>query len=339
MSTPRAGRLRLALCDAGHDRYLVDFSDVASIQQSNVITRMPTAERPDGGLATAQGEVPVFSMAQRLGAAPSTATRQYCLIVGNAAARWGLLVDRVHHADDCDARKLIELPNDLQSEWCRHGVIRTGETSSKAVVSEPSEPMRSERRTSRLHLVLRVGALHPEFSFRSEPRQVNSPCSEFALDAAAVNGAARRSVRQLLSFSMNDYGSGRDSIRIGLNATQVAEILALPELTRLPHAASAILGMVAWRGRAVPVVDLAAKLGLTLPRQRQLTRLIIARTQNAIAPLIGFLSSVDIRTDRTDLATARTCTDYAAHSASLLGAFHLGENTVLIPDLHRLLLA
>ncbi len=92
-SAARAGRLRLALCDAGQDRYLVDFSDVKSFQQSNVITHMPTADRPDGELVSAQGEVPVFSLAQRLGAAPSLATHQYCLIVGNAAARWGLLVD------------------------------------------------------------------------------------------------------------------------------------------------------------------------------------------------------------------------------------------------------
>ena len=44
-----SNRLRLVLCDVGHDRYLVDFTDVTSIQRSNVISRMPTAERHDGG--------------------------------------------------------------------------------------------------------------------------------------------------------------------------------------------------------------------------------------------------------------------------------------------------
>ena len=58
----------------------------------------------------------MFSLAQRLGVAPSGATRQYCLIVGNAAARWGWLVDRVHHTDDCDARELVARPDTLQSE-------------------------------------------------------------------------------------------------------------------------------------------------------------------------------------------------------------------------------
>ena len=335
-----SNRLRLALCDAGHDRYLVDFSDVTSIQQSNVISRMPTAERPDGGLATAQGEVPIFSLAQRLGAAPSEATRQYCLIAGNAAARWGLLVDRVHHADDCDAQELVALPGNLQSEWCRHGLIRADKTSSKEAVSESPEQAHSETQTSRLRLVLRVGALHPEFSFRSESHHGNSTHEPLACDAASLNAAARRqSVRQLLSFGLTDAGLAGGSIRIGLNATQVAEILAPPQLTRLPHAGPAILGMVAWRGRAVPVVDLAAKLGLTLRRRQQPTRLIITRTQDVAAPWIGFLSSADIRTDRANLDMARQCEDHSARPDSLLGAFHLGDSTVLIPDLHRVLLA
>ncbi len=339
-SSSGTNRLRLALCDVGHDRYLVDFSDVTSIQQSNVISRMPTAERPDGGLSTAQGEVPIFSLAQRLGAAPSGATRQYCLIVGNAAARWGLLVDRVHHADDCDARELVALPGNLQSEWCRHGLIRADKMPSQETVSESPEQAQTETQSSRLRLVLRVGALHPEFTFRGESHHGNSTHEPLACDAPSLNGAARRqSVRQLLSFALSDTGLEGRSIRIGLNATQVAEIMTPPELTRLPHANPAILGMVAWRGHAVPVVDLAATLGLTLRRQQQQTRLIITRTQDAAAPWIGFLSSADIRTDRTDLETARQCEDHSARPDALLGAFHLGDSTVLIPDLHRVLLA
>jgi len=94
-----------------------------------------------------------------------------------------------------------------------------------------------------------------------------------------------------------------------------------------------------WRGRAIPVVDLAAQLDLTLRRRQQPTRLIITRTQNAAAPLIGFLSSADIRTDRNDLETARQSEDHSARPDSRLGAFHLGVSTVLIPDLHRVLLA
>ena len=65
----------------------------------------------------------------------------------------------------------------------------------------------------------------------------------------------------------------------------------------------------------------------------------ITRTQNVAAPWIGFLSSADIRTDRADLETARQCEDHSARPDSLLGAFHLGDSTVLIPDLHRVLLA
>ncbi|MCX7408494.1 MAG: hypothetical protein NTZ32_10460 [Planctomycetales bacterium] len=74
-------------------------------------------------------------------------------------------MDRVHHTDDCDARELVALPDTLQSEWCRHGLIRVDKTSSKEAVSESSEQAQSENQSSRLRLVLRVGALHPEFSF------------------------------------------------------------------------------------------------------------------------------------------------------------------------------
>jgi chemotaxis signal transduction protein len=326
-SSSRDGRLRLALCDSGNDRYLIDFSHVSSIQQSNVITRLPTLDQPDGSLMTAQGDIPVFSLAQRLGGLPSEATRQYCLIVGGAESRWGLLVDRVHHAADCDQRDLVALPLELRTDWCHYGLIR----------AEDAESIEGDTdSTPRLRLILRVAALHPESGCQSVVDPIEAVVSTNGQsDYSTPTGS--RATRQLLSFSLSDSGLAGDSLRIGMSATQVAEILTPPQLTNLPRSAEHILGLVAWRGRAVPVVDIATRLGVTIARRQQPTRLIVARTNNPVSPLVAFFSTTDIRTDRTQFDQARRSEMHSNLNNSLHGAFHLGDSTVLIPDLAKLL--
>ncbi len=92
-----------------------------------------------------------------------------------------------------------------------------------------------------------------------------------------------------------------------------------------------------WRGAAVRCRSLISPRSSASRGIAKSTRLIITRTQSASAPLVAFFCSTDIRTDRTDVNSARPDQDHAARPDSLLGAFQLGDSTVLIPDLRRLL--
>lgn len=50
--------------------------------------------------------------------------------------------------------------------------------------------------------------------------------------------------------------------RLAIHSDWVRELLALPAVTRLPGLPPDALGLITWRGRAVPAIDLAARLGL-----------------------------------------------------------------------------
>jgi len=52
----------------------------------------------------------------------------------------------------------------------------------------------------------------------------------------------------------------------GLPLSVVEEILPLPELTCIPDAPGDVLGVVNWRGKTLPVVHLAKRLGMSQPK-------------------------------------------------------------------------
>ncbi len=121
----------------------------------------------------------------------------------------------------------MALPSDLQSAWCRDGLIRAEEIAANTGAEESVE------QAARLRLLLKVGALHPEFMHTSDTHHssanlVKSPSFEGNAEqnagAATVTGVASRSlaIRQLLSFAMSDGSANGESVRVGLNATQVA---------------------------------------------------------------------------------------------------------------------
>ena len=61
----------------------------------------------------------------------------------------------------------------------------------------------------------------------------------------------------------------------GLDARNVIQVAPYPTCTSLPHAPAYVAGLVTWRGRTVPVIDLSALLEGTPARPLLSTRLLI----------------------------------------------------------------
>jgi chemotaxis signal transduction protein len=71
-----------------------------------------------------------------------------------------------------------------------------------------------------------------------------------------------------------------------LEAALVQEILGAQPWLSMPHARRELPGVVAWRGRAVPLVDLAAVLGVgSLAAQQSRPRTLIAETERGFLAL------------------------------------------------------
>lgn len=63
--------------------------------------------------------------------------------------------------------------------------------------------------------------------------------------------------------------------RYGLCAPDVAEVVAVPTVTRLPGVPSWIVGIANWRGRVLPLVDLRALIGLAVTPLPSSARVVV----------------------------------------------------------------
>src|SRR5712691_12141107 len=73
-------------------------------------------------------------------------------------------------------------------------------------------------------------------------------------------------------------------------AASVTEVVALPQLTRVPKMPSCIRGLMNLRGTVVPVIDLAEKLGFTPTEITARTCVVIVATDvNGVASPMGIV--------------------------------------------------
>lgn len=111
---------------------------------------------------------------------------------------------------------------------------------------------------------------------------------------------------------------GRD--RYALDARQVAEVLPLVSITRLPQAPPSVAGILNYRGAPVPVIDVS-QLTLGRPAERRLsTRIVLVHYPDAagVRRLLGLIA------ERATHTLRREETDFVASGVTSGGAPYLG---------------
>jgi chemotaxis-related protein WspB len=97
------------------------------------------------------------------------------------------------------------------------------------------------------------------------------------------------------------------SDRYALDVRQVAEVLPLVTVKRIPQAPPAVAGLFDYRGAAVPLVDMS-QLALGRPAERRLsTRIILLHCRDATgeARLLGLIAERTTQTVRREPAEFR----------------------------------
>lgn len=123
---------------------------------------------------------------------------------------------------------------------------------------------------------------------------------------------------------------GRDCFAI--EAARVTEVIRGGRLTRVPRSPRVVLGLVHLRGRIVPVVDLAAQLGVE-SSDRALhdavgTRLVISMGDDFYGLLVDeMLDVVDIPADRIERPTS-----LAVGAGGRIGVFAAEKRLVHLLD-------
>jgi len=401
--TRTTGTLRLIRCGIAAETYGLDMSWVRSIQRTDRLRRNPEAEGPStprqarddassgqgpstsrcgepadpsghspvGWLPGKEGDIPVFSLADQIGrfSLASLPTEggggaSQRIVVLNPPPSpsqaggsergqpWALLVDRVSQVIRIPADRVVPLPPIVVNPSADYfkGVIKLDE---------------------QLILFLSPERLHPDASLSAggPVRKAASPSPGPILSTRSPTASAARQRRrhgQIVIFSIAELHPGERALSFGLSISQVPEILEPLPTVPVPAAPAFVLGLVNWRDRPVPVIDLTSRLGLAPEANRSAngrTRLIIARDKGhglpvqspALSPvegvveassskggsnqgaLVGFLVRPAIQVLRLPIAHQPCSRTLPLDQTLTRGIVELENETLVIPDIRGIL--
>ena len=299
-------------CQAGGAAYALPMLQIRSIERMNRLTQEAGANGQVGRLATANEQIPVYSLAQRVGQAPTAVLPSHRIIVlHHAEQAWGLLVDQVAQVAEVTPDQRLPLPESLQNGRSHFfsGVLKTD--TGTALLLDPVQ-------------------LHPDAEPPDLPTAPVKPVQRPA--AAAPSGD-----KHIVIFSLPYLAVKGRPLSFGLSIAQVAEIIDPLEILPLASDSPYVQGLVQWRNQSVPLLQLykpqkeEAKAG---PNGR--LRLLIVR-----APETGALAALLVRANvRTvELPIPHRPSDRKLPIPPLLvsGCVELARETLVIPNIQAAL--
>lgn len=308
-SAPVAGRTRSVIrCRVGEETYALDMARVRGIHRTDRLTAGRGEQGLVGTLHGAEGPVPVYSLALRLGRPVRPPAGPPAVVVIEGERRWGLLVDGVSQAAHVADEDFVALP-DL--------VVPPGGGHFQGVVT----------RAPGLVLALDLDALAPG----GGPGGARPARPALALPAPRLGGAS-----QLVIFATEAAAPGRRPWRFGLSVTQVAEVTEALPTVAVPGAAEFVFGLISWRDHPVPLIDLARRAGLGRTAAGPGGRVLVATTA-ARDELVAFPVEASIRTQRLPVAHVPSDRALPGDDGLTLGTFELNNETVSLLDLDGVL--
>jgi len=254
------GAARLVVFGLGGERLALPMACVREIVRMLPLQPVPRAPAPLLGLANLRGRVlPVLDLRRLLGAParePDEAAR--ILVLETAGSRLGLVVDRVLRVAAAGVEPVAggERAGGLLGSAALAGVVRAGGELVQVLALEPLlAPLSAGIAEAAAAAEGRAGGFLAEAGGERE--------------AAQARGEADEACEQLVAF----HAGGQE---LALPIGEVREIVRLPErLERVPDAAPHAIGVMDLRGETLPLLDLAAALGLGETPAREGSRVLV----------------------------------------------------------------
>jgi len=314
--------LRYIRCTAGDETFALDMDAVYSIQRSDNLQYDPLAPAAIGWFPLRDERVPVYLLSERLGMSKNgqSAAGRVVLMspLPGQVAMWGLAVDQVSQVFTTN----LEALSPLQAALC------TGSDRYFSAVL---------RQADNLYLMLEPASLHPDRSVSVAPKHYQHSLAS-QLSANPVQhfsgvGSAQTQQKQLIVFSLPGVEEG---LQFGLSITQVLEILAPLPVIGLPGAPDYILGLVNWRDRPVPLVDLPVRLGLAASAEPGSPRLMIVRDASRKQDQIfGFLVRPNIQMLRLPVDYRAVGTKFEIPKKYVKGIVEIQDQITILPDISK----
>ncbi len=137
-------------------------------------------------------------------------------------------------------------------------------------------------------------------------------------------------MKQYLAFTVAD-------LALAIQLDQVAEVVEVPTITKIPRPARHVEGLANVRGKAIRVVDLRKRLGLVNPETSHLARMIVALPEGR-GESLGFI--VDSVGEILSVGEAEGPTRLPApwiDEGVLAGALEVQGRRVFLPNLAKIM--
>jgi purine-binding chemotaxis protein CheW len=275
-SMPEAGAQRFVMFRLAGELYGFALAEIAEIIRPPALARMPLAPPSLLGLANLRGAVlPVVGARSLLGLPETQADAATRIIVVNQAV--GFVVDRVENlvAVGADRLETAEAGAGAVDPGLLDGVIKGREGDGTVRILNPQRLLGDA--------FARLGARH------QGPR--GAAAAAAAATAAVTTATERRPKESLVSFEL-----GRQEYALPLD--RVREIIPVPEnVSEVPRAESAVLGVVTLRDRLLPLVSLRALLGLPAEQRSERGKVVVLSIGNATVGMVADRTREILRVD------------------------------------------
>jgi purine-binding chemotaxis protein CheW len=248
---------------------------VGEIVRVPALARMPLAPASLLGLANLRGAVlPVVSTRQLLGLSDAPADEAMRIIVIDHGAPVGFLVDRVE--------SLLAVPAPrLETDNAGAGTVDPDLLDGVIKGDEGADSIK----------ILNPQRLLGDAFVRLGTRQGRAQATTASIAAAATAVTGSRPKESLVSFEL-----GRQEYALPLD--RVREIIPLPEqVSEVPGAETAVLGVVTLRDRLLPLVSLRALLGLPSENRGAPGKVLVLSMGNAAVGMVADRTREILRVD------------------------------------------
>lgn len=316
-SSPRqnAGKtLRLMPCHAGGRSYYLDAASVRSVHRKEEWRLNWRSDSPLGWIRHGESELPVLDLARALGVVHSqVADNAFVVDTVEGPRAWG--VGGVGRVISVAGDQILPVPEPCLeanggAPWL--GLVTGQET--EALCLAPQLLGAAEMNNA---------AVFPAFSSSSSA-------------AAAPPSAGAKPTGRAILFSAYD-GKGRlPEIRFCFGFGQIGEFITAPQVIPFPGGPAWLSGLLVWRERTVPIVNLAlASTGKPLPIDTE-DFLVVRATAGGIFAAVTVFG----RPDTVELpfqCEQAASTESLAHPDWFQGIYRRKHQVILLPDLSAIL--